>query len=268
MIDTHCHLDLDVFNPDIAAVIERAQRQGVTKFVIPAIDPQHWQRQYHLASIHPSVFFTLGYHPFFLAPLLAQHSVTSLLDTLRTQWFECQSSALQSQCLGFGEIGLDRSIAVPLAQQEAMCLGQLRIAQTLQQPVILHHRKSHDRLLGLIRQAGFTQGGIIHAFSGSVEVAQAYIKAGFMLGIGGTITYPRGSKTRQTLAEVGLAHCVLETDSPDMPMSGRQGLRNEPAHLVDVVQCMAQLFAMSSDVICAQTTANALQVFPRLSVTV
>ena len=262
MIDTHCHLDLAVFDVDIDAVLHRAKAAGLEEFIIPAIDPEHWQRQFELAQQYPQIRFTLGFHPFFLKPLLAKYSVAQLIFELDKTIQKTLSSDLRTQFVGVGEIGVDRAIDVGLQDQEAMFVEQLKLAQHYKLPVIMHHRKSHDRLLGLLKQAKFTQGGIIHAFSGHALVARQYIELGFKLGIGGTITYPRGSKTRKAILEVGLAHCVLETDSPDMPMCGRQGQRNEPAYITDVVTVLADLFAVEESVVIGHTSRNVKALLP------
>ena len=261
MIDTHCHLDLAVFDVDIDAVLNRANTVGVNEFIIPAIDPEHWQRQFELAQRYPQIRFTLGFHPFFLKPLLAKFSVAQLISELDKTIQETLSRDLRTQFVGVGEIGVDRAIDVALQDQEAIFVEQLKLAQHYNLPVIMHHRKSHDRLLGLLKQAKFTQGGIIHAFSGNALVARQYIELGFKLGIGGTVTYPRGSKTRKAILEVGLAHCVLETDSPDMPMCGRQGQRNEPVYITDVVTVLAELFAVEESVVIGHTSRNVRALF-------
>lgn len=262
IVDTHCHLDLSVFDEDVDAVLHRAKAAGLEEFIIPAIDPAHWQRQFELAQQYPQIRFTLGFHPFFLKPLLAKFPVAHLISELDKTIQETLISDLRTQFVGVGEIGVDRAIDVGLQDQEAMFVQQLKLAQHYDLPVIMHHRKSHDRLLGLLKQTGFTRGGIIHAFSGNAVVARQYIELGFKLGIGGTITYPRGSKTREAILEVGLEHCVLETDSPDMPMSGRQGQRNEPAHITDVVKVLAALFAMEDSIVIEQTSHNVKTLFP------
>ena len=261
IIDTHCHLDLAVFDVDIDAVLNRANTAGVDEFIIPAIDPEHWQRQFELAQEYPQIRFTLGFHPFFLKPLLAKFSVAQLISELDKTIQETLSSDLRTQFVGVGEIGVDRAVDIPLKHQESIFVQQLKLAKHHNLPVIMHHRKSHDRLLGLLKQAKFTQGGIIHAFSGNALVARQYIELGFKLGIGGTITYPRGSKTRKAILEVGLEHCVLETDSPDMPMCGRQGQRNEPAYITDVITVLAELFAVKESEVIEQTYHNVSSVF-------
>lgn len=251
MIDSHCHLDLACFLDDIDAVITRAQAVGVTQFIIPGIDPAHWQQSQALAKRNAQISYTLGYHPFFYPNTLTLADIDSQISTLK--------NAVTPECIGIGEIGIDRTLQTPIELQIAMFDAQVQLAQELGVPLIIHHRKSHDLIIGRLKRAKFTHGGIIHAFSGNQAIAQEYVDLGFYLGVGGTITYPRGAKTLQVLHSIGLAHCVLETDSPDMPMCGRQGQRNEPQYLVDVVNVLKQTF--SGQDVAGITTRNVQRVF-------
>ena len=115
------------------------------------------------------------------------------------------------------------------------------MAKQFQLPVILHHRKSHDIILRQLRQYQLPKGGVIHAFSGSYQQAMQYIQLGFKLGVGGTITYERAVKTRAVMAKVPLDALVLETDAPDMPICGRQGQRNSPEYLPEILAVLALL---------------------------
>lgn len=249
MIDSHCHLDLACFTDDLDAVIHRANERGVTRFLIPGIEPSHWLRQLQILNTFPQVDIAFGYHPYFLPHALCASDIPKMIEHL-AHWLERHSP------LAVGEIGLDRTLSHPLAIQECIFVEQVKLAKTYSLPLVVHHRKSHDRLLGLLRQHQFDHGGVVHAFSGNADIARAYIDLGFKLGVGGTITYPRGKKTLNSLLEVGIEHLLLETDSPDMPMSGRQGQRNMPEYLPDVLTVLSEALQMSPNVIEAQTDAN------------
>lgn len=262
MIDSHCHLDLACFANDIDAVLHRAQANGIQQCIIPGIDPAHWPIAEQLAQRFCGVHFTLGHHPFFYPKALQHEQIDGLMTKLRSQLMRVLGN---KGCIGIGEIGIDRTLDTPIDIQIAMFDAQLKLAQEAHLPVIIHHRKSHDLIIGRIRHTGFTQGGVIHAFSGNAQIAQEYVDSGFCLGVGGTITYPRGHKTLTSIMHVGLAHCVLETDAPDMPMSGRQGQRNEPAYLTDVVQVLSQAFKQDSHSIATMTSHNVQRTFALLS---
>ena len=143
--------------------------------------------------------------------------------------------------LAVGEIGLDAHIEVDWALQKRVFEQQLMIAKERMLPVILHHRNSHNELIRILKNTKFTQGGIVHAFSGSLQQAQTYIDLGFKIGVGGAITYPRANKTRETISQLPLSSLVLETDAPDMPLMGKQGQRNSPEYLPEIFESLMAL---------------------------
>jgi TatD DNase family protein len=149
----------------------------------------------------------------------------------------------QDKVLAVGEIGLDTHIDVDWKMQLQVFEQQLLIAEEHMLPVILHHRNSHNELIQSLKAKKFTQGGIVHAFSGSVQQANTYIDLGFKIGVGGGITYSRASKTRKTLSQLPINCLVLETDAPDMPLIGKQGLRNSPEYLPEIFESLLLLRA-------------------------
>jgi len=175
----------------------------------------------------------------------------------------CLSSA-QGCFSAIGETGLDGHIPVDMNVQKQVLHAHLDIADSFGLPVILHHRKSHHLLLEALKASSFEGRGVIHAFSGSKDVAKRYIDRGFCLGIGGTITYERAKKTRDTVTYLLRHHpesILLETDAPDMPMSGRQGQPNMPHYLKDVVAALSGLSDIEPDEINAITSANYAHLF-------
>jgi TatD DNase family protein len=217
LIDSHCHLDFPDFADDLASVFDRANRQGVQQFLVPGVAASNWQAVLELARKYPGVYPALGLHPHFLASYQPEQL------NLLAQLIEDNPAVV-----AIGEIGLDKSIDFPFTQQLVICQQQLELAQRYNLPVIIHCRKAHNELLRLLLQVKLNRGGVIHGFSGSLELAQRYVKLGFKLGIGGVITYPRAKKTRHAVTHLPLSALLLETDSPGMPLAGNQGLRNEP----------------------------------------
>ena len=182
-------------------------------------------------DLYPQLRFALGLHPYFLKSFESLHFVE--LSQLLNQF--------QDKVLAVGEIGLDTHIDVDWKLQLQVFEQQLLIAEERMLPVILHHRNSHNELIRTLKAKKFTQGGIVHAFSGSVEVAKTYIDLGFKIGVGGGITYSRASKTRNTLAQLPINCLVLETDAPDMPLMGKQGQRNSPEYLPEIFESLLSL---------------------------
>jgi len=175
----------------------------------------------------------------------------------------CLSSA--KGCLSaIGETGLDGHIPVDMNVQKQVLHAHLDIADSFGLPVILHHRKSHHLLFEALKASAFEGRGVIHAFSGSTDVAKRYIDRGFCLGIGGTITYERAKKTKDTVTYLLRHHpesILLETDAPDMPMSGRQGQPNMPHYLTDVVAALSGLSEIEPNEIKTITSANYARLF-------
>ena len=183
----------------------------------------------------------------------ANNKTQAMLDEL-----SCLADLHSGQYIAFGEMGLDGSLALDMDYQKTILRFQLNLAVKYNKPVILHHRKSHNQLISLLKEQKYQGGGILHAFSGSYYEAKTYVDMGFLLGVGGTITYPRAVKTRNSIAKLPLDKLVIETDSPDMPINGFQGQRNEPSQLVHVLKALSELKNMNQREVEAQTSANYL----------
>ncbi|MDX3773302.1 TatD family hydrolase [Chromatiaceae bacterium AAb-1] len=232
LFDSHCHFDLPELASEQAQHWQQAQHAGVAALLIPAVAAEYWPALLELHQQHSYWHIALGIHPWWvdssqpqdlplLAQLLQQHS---------------------ADICAIGEIGLDFAIGNhTFDKQQQIFSQQLTLAATWHKPVILHHRKSQSQLLAEIKQQQFTEGGILHAFSGSQQQAMAFVDQGFKLGIGGTITYERAAKTRHTVTKLPLSCFVLETDAPAMPLSGFQGQINTPAQLARVFQAFCAL---------------------------
>jgi len=255
MIDSHCHIDLEAFDHDRADVLERAFQNGIQRLLVLGLSNQQFVKLLDLRKQYPQIDIALGLHPYFLT--LQNDAQTQLM----LDEFSRLASLHQAQFIAFGEMGLDGSLGLDMAYQETILSYQLNLAKDYKKPVILHHRKSHNQLISLLKAQKYQGGGILHAFSGSYHEAKTYIDMGFLLGVGGTITYARAKKTRDTIAKLPLDKLVIETDSPDMPVSGFQGQRNQPSQLSLVVDALAKLKRTSSLNIEQQTTKNYLALF-------
>lgn len=256
MIDSHCHLDFDVFDQDRERVLADARASGVTGFLLPGTQSKRFSRLKCFALSQPDVYYSLGFHPYFL-DASTDYGATSFREILTTHL----NSSSANRLVAIGEIGLDYVINISQELQRDVFKMQLLMAKEFQLPVVLHHRKSHNDLIRLLKEAKFEYGGVVHAFSGSVYEAETYVDLGMTLGVGGTITYERANKTKQALKTVGLGNLLLETDSPDMPLNGYQGRRNEPSRVVDVAAHLAALYECSVDKVARQTDDNFVKVF-------
>ncbi|ODC03293.1 hypothetical protein BFW38_06770 [Terasakiispira papahanaumokuakeensis] len=251
MIDAHCHLDFPVFDADRSAMLERARQAGVKGFVVPGVTQSTWARTLSVCQSYPDLFPCLGLHPYFLE----EHSVAqlALLENMLKA---------HPEVVAIGEIGVDFWASNANSDLQWHLLdAQLLLAQQYRLPVVLHVRKGHDQVLKRLRQRSLPCGGLIHAFSGSLQQAQAYWSLGFHLGIGGAVTYDRAQKLRRVVQQLPLESILLETDSPDMPLSGYQGQRNEPARLALVLSVVAQLRGMQPHDLALSSEAMTRQLF-------
>ena len=258
-IDTHCHLDAPEFAPDRDAVRAAAQAAGVKHLVIPAVQRSHWLGVIALAHRHGDSY-ALGIHPLY-TPGAQESDIAALRELLSRQRGDPHLVAVGEIGLDFFVPGLDEQRQIWFYEQ------QIRLAREFGLPVILHVRKSSDRLLKTLRQHRVV-GGIAHAFNGSVQQAQAFIDLGFKLGFGGAITYERALKLRELAASLPLQALVLETDAPDIPphwlyttaeqrAAGQPQGRNSSAELPRIAAEIAQLRGMSIDQLAQVGTDNA-----------
>jgi TatD DNase family protein len=259
-IDTHCHLDAAEFDPDRNAVVARATAAGVHMAVLPSVDVAGFATVAACAHRH-GYAYTLGIHPLAVPTALPEHLVQ-----LRAA---AEAACADPRFVGIGEIGLDFLPGAPdTEKQEWYYAQQLAIAAQLGLPVILHVRRSADRLLFHLRRAG-VRGGIAHAFNGSEVQAQGFLDLGLRLGFGGSATYAGSLRIRRFAASLPETALVLETDAPDIPpqwlRSGGQTQRNEPAQLPRIAAEIAQLRQISTEALAQLSTRNALAALPRLA---
>lgn len=249
LVDSHCHLDATEFDADRSAVIERAIQAGVTRQVVPAVTAADWPKLRDVCSVDDRLYPAYGLHPMFLASYRPAH-----LDELR-QWIERENPVAVGECgLDYFVDGLDRDT-------QASCFhGQLEIAREFDLPVIVHARKAVDAVTMAIRAVGGLRG-VVHSFSGSQQQAENLWEQGFLLGLGGPVTYPRATRLRKLAATIPLEWLLLETDAPDQPDASHRGQRNEPARLVHVLETIAGLRDTAPAEVAAATTANAERLF-------
>ncbi|TDK21546.1 TatD family deoxyribonuclease [Luteimonas aestuarii] len=249
LVDSHCHLDAAELDADRAAVMARARNAGVTRQVVPAVSAGGWPKLRDLCAADDGLFPAYGLHPMYLA----EHSSTDL-EALRT-WIERERPVAVGECgLDFFVDGLD-----PDAQL-AFFEGQLRLAREFDLPVIVHARRAVDAVLAAVRRIGSLRG-VVHSFSGSPEQARQLWSLGFMIGLGGPVTYERANRLRKLATTMPLEYLLLETDAPDQPDAGIRGQRNEPARLVVVCDTIARLRKVSPGEIAQATTRNAERLF-------
>lgn len=260
-IDTHCHLDAEEFGDDASSIADKAAARGVSWIVIPAVDRANFDTVAAIAARQGNCAYALGIHPI-CVPQAQEEDLAVLRDAVGTALHDPRFVAI-------GEIGLDFFIPVLCSgamreKQEHFYSEQLKIARDFDLPVLVHVRRSQDRVLKYLRRTP-VPGGIAHAFNGSFQQAQAFLDMEFKLGFGGAMTFPRALQIRRLATELKLDAIVLETDAPDISPAWRHPDRNSPEELPGIGDALADLRGMPSDAVAHFTTANARSVLPRLA---
>jgi TatD DNase family protein len=259
-IDTHCHLDAAEFGDESAEIAQRAAQLGVSGIVIPAVERANFATVAALAQSQANCVYALGIHPMYVA-----RADESDLQTLRDA---IPAALTDPRFVAIGEIGLDYFMPElrdgPLrTAQEYFYSEQLKIARDFNLPVLLHVRRSQDDILKYLRRIA-VPGGIAHAFNGSEQQAQTFIKLGFKLGFGGAMTFTRALQIRRLAAQLPMDAIVLETDAPDISPAWLHPARNSPEQLPQVGAVLAELRGMTLEAVANATSANARSVLRRL----
>ena len=269
LVDSHCHLDLEQFDADRAAVLERAQARGVSMIVNPGINLLHCRQAIDLADRHPQVYAAVGIHP------------NSSADFSELTLDQLRGMVDHPKVLAIGEIGLDYHWGTVSRQQQAQAFrAQLELAAELGLPVIIHNREASTDLAGILQEwassaqtrnsplAEKTFWGVLHAFSGDAELAQAAHRWNFAIGLGGPVTFRNARALHQLVPHLELDRLMLETDAPWLTPHPFRGKRNEPAYVALVAGKLAEFLAVPVEEIAARTTAVALSMFQPLAGTI
>ncbi|HDR2526927.1 TatD family hydrolase [Enterobacter ludwigii] len=251
-IDTHCHFDFPPFTGDEEQSITRAAQAGVEAIIVPAVEAAYFERVMDLSRRHQALYAALGLHP-----IMIEHHLDEHIDAL-----DAIVQTAGDKLVAIGEIGLDLYRDDPqFARQQTILDAQLRLAKRHDLPVILHSRRTHDKLAMQLKRIDLPRRGVVHGFSGSLQQAQRFIALGYKIGVGGTITYPRASKTRDVMAQLPLEALLLETDAPDMPLNGFQGQPNRPEQAARVFDALCELREEPEEVIAHALLENTRAVF-------
>lgn len=198
-VDTHCHFDFPPFTGNEAQSIAKAAEAGVQAIVVPSVEAADFSRVLTLSTRYPALYAALGLHPIVIERHLDEH-IEALDEALQTAG---------DKLVAIGEIGLDLYREDPqFERQQTILDAQLRLAKRHDLPVILHSRRTHDKLAMHLKRIDLPRSGVVHGFSGSLQQAQRFIELGYKIGVGGTITYPRASKTRDVMAQLPLLSLI------------------------------------------------------------
>jgi TatD DNase family protein len=260
LVDTHCHLNLNIFQDDLAETLQRAWEAGLERILIPGIDIATSQTAVQLCEQHTNLYAAVGVHPGD-ASTWKKDSLSILRDL-----------AAHPRVVAIGEIGLDyyrdRS---PRQLQREVFRTQLDLAGELNLPVVLHNREALDDLWAeLMRwQAQLassgsplaTKPGVLHSYDGDLPSAQRAANHNFAIGISGPVTFKNAVARHQVAAGLTLDHLLIETDAPYLTPHPYRGRRNEPAYVARVAARLAELHQQPEEVIQRATWNNAVQLF-------
>ncbi|MCS7029094.1 MAG: TatD family hydrolase [Bacteroidia bacterium] len=253
--DTHAHLYAEQFDSDRSAVLQKAISTDVKYFFIPNLDSTTAPALHTLIAEYPQhCFAMMGLHPCHVQS-----------DTYLTEMEKVEKLLFEKPCryVAVGEIGIDLYWdKTTFSLQKEAFIQQLKWAKTLNLPVSVHCRESFDQVMECIEyvQDGSLKG-IMHCFTGNLEQAQRVIQAGFMIGIGGVITFKKSQYLRDAVTQIPLEHIVLETDSPYLAPEPYRGRRNEPGYIPIIAATVAKAKNCTITEVAEQTTQNALHIF-------
>lgn len=268
LTDTHCHLDFHKFDEDRAAVIERAEKAGLVRILIPALSVTSSLSVIKLAESHPMLYAAIGVHP--------TETSDFKLETLD----ELRNLSSHPRVKAIGEIGLDYYWdSAPHDVQRRALIAQLDLAEELELPVVIHLREKGDAVggpcaedamsiletwvagLGADKEALRQNPGVLHSFSGSLETAQRAIGLNFYIGITGPVTFKNAGYKQEMVTQLPLEYLLIETDAPYLTPHPYRGKRNEPAFVSEIADKIAQLQSRNQEETASITTSNAARLF-------
>ena len=287
LTDTHCHLDLEIFNPDRSAVLERAAQAGVAHILIPGLNLPSSRSAVNLAASHPMLSAAIGVHPTEATTWndSSSHELTTLATGASGNFGTSETSVPintsgSSIVLAIGEIGLDYYWdSEPAALQNNVLRLQLDLAARVGLPVILHMREAkntqHEQCamdllqiletwiasLRLNKNPLVERPGVLHSFSGSLETADRALRLGFYIGLTGPVTFRNAHARQEIVASLPLDHILLETDAPFQTPHPYRGKRNEPSYVRLIADKIALLQSRTVEEVAAVTSENARRLF-------
>lgn len=249
-IDTHSHLYTSDFDDDQDAVVERALAAGVTRVVLPDIDSTTREAEFLLADRYPDMMLPLlGIHP------------TSIGDNYKQELAALEKHPRRGDARGIGECGIDLYRDTSRYKEQLVAFEwQLHVAREMDLPVIIHSRDSLPEIFAVLERQHYNMKGILHCFPGNAMDARRAIDLGFLLGIGGIITFKNASAA-EVARETGIDRIVLETDAPYLAPAPRRGTRNESSYIPLIALKLAELTGNTLEKVAEITTRNATALF-------
>lgn len=252
LIDSHAHIDDEKYDEDREEVLENAQAKGVELIINPAADEESSRRAVALSEKYPMIYSTVGFHP---------HDAKSY--DFKEHGRMLREWAKKDKVVAIGEIGLDYHYDFsPRDIQRSVFVDQLIIAKEIKLPIVIHNRESMEDMWRLLKEHFKPEyGGVMHSYSGSVEMARIFLDMGFYLSISGSLTFKNARKLPKVVAMMPLDRLLIETDSPYLTPTPYRGKRNEPAYVRFVAEEVARIREMSPEEVGEITAENTKVVF-------
>lgn len=248
LVDTHCHVFHEYYE-DIDAVIANAKQSGVGMLIVNGVDRKSNEEVLELVSKYDIVYGALGIQP------------EEIEDYTEENLRFIEEHICDDKIIAVGEIGLDYHYECDREKQKELFKRQLEIAEKFQKPVIIHSRDCIGETYDILKL--FRVKGIMHCYSGSVEMARKFCELGFLLGIGGIATFKNASRIIEVIKDVSISYIVLETDCPYLTPEPYRGQRNEPANVSVILQKICDIKAIDYKTASEVTTENIFRLFDK-----
>ena len=251
LIDTHTHIDLDVFENHFEQVLETAKEYGVEKVLVPGVEPNGFKRILNLCEKYDNIFGAVGVHP---------EDVNSYNDDVENVIKEYLK---HPKIVAVGEIGLDYYWdKSQIELQKEIFEKQILIAKEVKKPILVHDREAHADTLEILKKTKASETGVVmHCFSGSPEFAMECVKEGFYIALGGVVTFKNAKKAKEVAQLVPLNRLLLETDAPYMAPEPVRGTRNHSGNVIRIAEKFAEIKGMDVEEVKRITTENAKRFF-------
>ncbi|PID71602.1 MAG: hydrolase TatD [Desulfobulbus propionicus] len=251
LIDSHCHLDMQAYENDLDQVLHDALAVGVKNIITIGIDLPSSKSAVTIAGRYDQVYATIGIHP---------HEATSCTKSTLAS---IEDLAHLEKVVGYGEIGLDYAKKYsPVDVQQKAFAAQLQLAKKVNLPVVIHDRDAHEDTMAILRENGpYPKGGVMHCFSGNLELANKVVELGFYLSIPGIVTFKNAQDLHNVAQHVDINHLLLETDGPFLAPVPFRGKRNTPDKVMHTAKRVAELRNISLEEVASITTMNACNLF-------
>lgn len=250
-IDTHVHLNADQYEEDLQQVIERALEAKVEKMVVVGFDRKTIERAMQLIDDYEFLYAVIGWHP------------VDAIDCTEEDLKWIEELASHPKVVAIGETGLDYYWdKSPKEVQQQLFRKQIRLAQKLNLPIVIHNREATGDVVQILREENAASiGGVMHCFSGSVETARECIAMNFMISLGGPVTFKNAKTPKEVAKEIPLQYLLIETDAPYLAPHPYRGKRNEPSYVPLVAEEIARLKGITVEEVAKATTKNATKFF-------